>query len=157
MEFTITQEEIKEIQDGWASSLIQIGKLFLEKKDYKKAAAKHVENFYGYSEETVLFKPTMANNKQFRKTFEAGLSYFIGGNPEFPNDIGFALKPWKKVRFENSDFILKEQYAIAMGNYYFTDYEGDETKVEYTFGFFRGKDQKLKIHLHHSSVPYRRD
>ncbi len=153
----ITEEEVKEIQNGWAASLVNIGKLFLEKKDYKKAAAEHVEKFYGYNEETVLFKPTMANNKQFRKTFEAGLSYFIGGNPEFPNDVGFALNPWKDVKFENSGLILKENYAMAMGNYFFIDYNGNETKVEYTFGFFRDKNQKLKIHLHHSSIPFKRD
>lgn len=154
MHSTIKQEEIKEIQQGWAESLVQIGKLFLEKKDYKKAAAEHVAKFYGYGEETVLFKPTMANNKQFRNTFEAGLSYFIGENPEFPNDIGFALRPWKEVRFENSGFILKEQYAITMGNYFFTDLKNTETKVEYTIGFFRSDNGKLKIFLHHSSFPY---
>ncbi|MCG6187066.1 hypothetical protein K5G00_06630 [Maribellus maritimus] len=152
----ITREEIQEIQEKWASGLVGIGKSYIEKRNFQKAAAEHVQKLYGYGEETVLFKPTMANNKQFRKTFEAALSYFIGGNPEFPNDVGFALKPWKDVRFENSDFILKERYAIAMGNYFFTDYEGSETKVEYTFGFYRDENQKLKIHLHHSSVPYKR-
>ncbi len=150
----ITQEEIVEIQQNWAKGLVNIGKLFLEKGDYKTVAAEHVARFYGYEHETVLFKPTMANNKQFRKTFESGLSYFIGGNPNFPNDRGFALNPWKGVRFENSGFILKEQYAIAMGNYYFIDYNDNETKVEFTFGFYRNEEGHLKINLHHSSVPY---
>jgi hypothetical protein len=150
----ITKEEVEEIQQKWAKSLVRIGKLFLEKEDYQNAAAEHVDYFYGYREETVLFKPTLANNKQFRKTFESGLSYFIGGNSEFPNDNGFALNPWKEVRFENNGFILKEQYAIAMGNYFFVDYEGKETKVEFTFGFYRNEEGNLKINLHHSSLPY---
>jgi hypothetical protein len=150
----ITREEIEEIQQQWAKSLVQIGKLYLEKKDYKKKAAEHVDTFYGYAHETVLFKPTLANNKQFRKTFESALSYFIGGNPDFPNDMGFALNPWKNVRFENSGFILKEQFAIAMGNYFFVDYNEKETKVEFTFGFYRTEEGTLKINLHHSSIPY---
>lgn len=150
----ITREEIEEIQQNWGKGLVHIGNQYLQKNDYKSAAAKHVDLFYGYRKETVLFKPTLANNRQFRKTFESALSYFIGGNPEFPNDTGFALKPWKSVRFENSGFILKEQYAIAMGNYFFTDYEGNETKVEFTFGFYRDENGMLKINLHHSSLPY---
>jgi len=150
----ITEEKIEKIQQEWGKSLVKIGKLFTEKKDYKTAAKEHIEKFYGYRDETVLFKPTMANNKQFRKTFESALSYFIGENPDFPNDRGFALNPWKEVRFENSGFILKESFAIAMGNYFFVDMNGDTTKVEYTFGFYRSNDGTLKINLHHSSVPY---
>ena len=43
---------------------------------------------------------------------------------------------------------------MAMGNYYFTGPDGKETKVEYTFGYIIGKDGKLKINLHHSSLPF---
>jgi len=154
MEKTIGVEEVEKIQQEWGISLVEIGRIYLEKKDYKAFAKQHIEKFYGYRDGTVLFKPTMANNKQFRKSFESGLSYFIGGNPKFPNDRGFALNPWKDVRFENAGFILKESFAIAMGNYFFVDMNGDETKVEYTFGFYRSNDGSLKINLHHSSIPY---
>ena len=42
-----------------------------------------------------------------------------------------------------------------MGNYYFTDAtDGGESKVEYTFGYQRCDDGKVRIFLHHSSVPY---
>jgi hypothetical protein len=40
-----------------------------------------------------------------------------------------------------------------MGNYFFTDLNGDEAKVEYTFGYQLQGDV-LKIDLHHSSFPY---
>jgi hypothetical protein len=50
--------------------------------------------------------------------------------------------------------ILEENRAIAMGNYYFTDLNGVETKVEYTFGYLRNSRGKLKIDVHHSSLPY---
>ena len=52
-----------------------------------------------------------------------------------------------------SDFILGDNRAIAMGNYYFTDLNGDEAKVEYTFGYKLIGDD-LRIDLHHSSFPY---
>ena len=41
-----------------------------------------------------------------------------------------------------------------MGNYFFTDLNGDETKVEYTFGYVKGADGHLNIDLHHSSLPF---
>ncbi|HDR50864.1 MAG TPA: hypothetical protein ENN90_04485 [Mariniphaga anaerophila] len=157
MNKVITEQEIIQIQQKWAESLIRIGEVFKKSKDYKSAAIKHVDTFYGYSEGTVLFKPTLANNRQFRKTFESALSYFIGGNPNFPQDVGFALVPWKEVRFKNSGFILKKEFAVVMGNYFFTNFTGREVKVEFTFGFFRNNDGRLKINLHHSSIPYSKD
>merc|ERR1711988_15146 len=40
-----------------------------------------------------------------------------------------------------------------MGNYFFTDPDGNDVKVEYTFGYFlAGSD--LRINLHHSALPY---
>ena len=40
-----------------------------------------------------------------------------------------------------------------MGNYFFTDLNGSEAKVEYTFSY-KLVNEKLKIDLHHSSFPY---
>ena len=45
--------------------------------------------------------------------------------------------------------------AQAMGDYVFTDAtSGDEVRVEYTFGYTRNDDDKVRIYLHHSSVLY---
>ena len=52
------------------------------------------------------------------------------------------------------NFILEENRAIAMGNYFFTDLNGNEAKVEYTFGY-QLIDGVLKIDVHHSSFPYK--
>ncbi len=101
----------------------------------------------------VLFKPTKAAEKQFRSTREEAVSYFVTG--AVPEDRGFAIQPWSKVRFENAGFIIDGDPAIAMGNYYFTDANtGKEAEVEFTFGYFRDEDGGLRIHLHHSSFPY---
>ena len=43
---------------------------------------------------------------------------------------------------------------MAMGNYFFTDPEGAEVKVEYSFGYVLDGQGEVKIVLHHSSVPY---
>lgn len=40
-----------------------------------------------------------------------------------------------------------------MGNYYFTDLDGNEAKVEYTFGY-RLIEGDLKIDVLHSTFPY---
>ena len=43
--------------------------------------------------------------------------------------------------------------AQAMGNYFFTDPDGNEVKVEYTFGYVQDEAGALRINLHHSSMP----
>jgi len=63
------------------------------------------------------------------------------------------MAPWVNVRFENLNFILEENRAIVMGNYYFRALDNTEVKVEYTFGY-KLVSGKLKIDLHHSSIPY---
>merc|ERR1711879_244150 len=46
--------------------------------------------------------------------------------------------------------------AFAMGNYYFTcATTGEKAQVEYTFGYQLCDDGKVRIFLHHSSVPYK--
>jgi hypothetical protein len=154
MKKRITKKEIENIQHDWGEGVVEIGKRYMEKKDYVSAAKKHVGIFYGYAEGTVLFKPTKTAKIQFRTTQAGALSYFVGNNPAFDEDKGFALQPWTKVRFENTGLILNEDTAFAMGNYFFTDLKGTETKVEYTFGYFRSKNGDIKINIHHSSIPF---
>ncbi|NDB65988.1 MAG: phosphoribosyl-AMP cyclohydrolase, partial [Euryarchaeota archaeon] len=114
---------------------------------------KHIRELYAYESGTVLFKPTLASLEQFRQTPDAALSYFSASNGACAEDQGFAIKGWTKVRFENSGVILDTKNALAMGNYFFTGPDGSETKVEYTFGYILGDDGRLRIQLHHSSMP----
>ena len=100
-----------------------------------------------------MFKPTFAIEKQFRPTFEGALSYFVAGNGACPEDKGFAIKGWKKVRFENENVIINGVTAMAMGNYFFTNSIEEEVKVEYSFGYIVDSEGKLRINLHHSSMP----
>jgi hypothetical protein len=152
----ITEREVVDAQKAWGEGIIAIGKAYSEGGDYTAAAAAHINRFYGYDLSLVLFKPTLASVDQFRTSFDSALSYFVGGNPSFPEDKGFAIKPWTKVRWKNYGIVNNScTMAVAMGNYWFTPADGGaDTKVEYTFAYVRGETGDLKIVVHHSSVPF---
>lgn len=150
----ISAEEIAEAQKIWGDGIVTIGKAYTDKGDYQKAAENHLDTLYAFESGTVLFKPTKAAVSQFRPTREAALSYFVGGNDQYSEDHGFAIHPWTNVRFENTANYIHGDYAVAMGNYFFTQLDGTEVKVEYTFGYLKNSDGKLKINLHHSSLPF---
>jgi len=150
----ITKQEIEQVQKEWGDGLIVMGSLAEDSAALEKAVESHLGRLYAFDEGTVLFKPTLAAAAPFRLDKEGARSYFIGGNPAYAEDSGFALKKWNAVRFENADMILEDDRAIAMGTYYFTDGTGQETKVEYTFGYAKVSGGALKINLHHSSLPY---
>ena len=150
----ITKEEVKKFQNTWGEGVVKIGSLKNNRIECEKFTSDFLDNLYAFEMGDVLFKPTKCAIEQFRPTKSEALSYFIAGDDRAcDEDKGFAIQPWTKVRFENSGFILEEERALSMGNYFFTDLNGDEAKVEYTFGY-KLIDGKLKIDLHHSSFPY---
>lgn len=152
----ITEKEVVAVQKAWGEGIVKVGKVYAEGGDYSAAAAAHIDAFYAYDLSLVLFKPTLASVDQFRTSFDSALSYFVGGNTTFPEDKGFAIKPWSKVRWKNVGITNNAcTMAVAMGNYWFTAADtGAETKVEYTFGYIRDPQGDLKIVVHDSSVPY---
>merc|ERR1719238_1278265 len=94
---------------------------------------------------------------------EEAMSYFVGAEAmkadEYKGeDAGFAINGgsgWKSVVFRNHQVESYGDVAHAMGDYVFTDATtGAEVRVEYTFGYKRCDDGKVRICLHHSSVPY---
>ncbi len=151
----ITTQEILEAQNAWGNGVVRLGQLTDEKEPLRLYAESFLNKYYDFKNKDVLFKPTKAAIRQFRPTNEGALSYFIGGNSDYPEDNGFALQPWTKVRFENAILVMEENRAFAMGNYFFTDVKGQETKVEYTFGYYKDLNGNLRIDLHHSSLPFR--
>jgi len=91
----------------------------------------------------------------------------------YSEDGGFAIAPWTKIRFDMYGVYITDASATVMGHYWFTDLANTETKVEcvriecrssrmtspttrYTFQFVRVANPagKLKIVLHHSSIPF---
>ena len=151
----ISEQEILNVQKAWGEGIIKIGKVFQEGGNYSAAAEDHINQFYNYQDGSVLFKPTLASEKQFRPDFEGALSYFVGGNTKYPEDHGFAIKPWSQVRWKSVGTKIIGNMAVAMGNYFFTPTEGGEdVKVEYSFSYTKNDKGELKIILHGSHLPY---
>merc|ERR1719271_144954 len=150
----MTKELIEAAQKAWGDGIVNIAKTHTDGGDFVQAATDHINNLYAYGISEVLFKPTLAAEEQFRPTFEKALSYFVASNNACPEDKGFAIKGWTAVRFENVDIITEGSVGMAMGNYFFTTPEGDEAKVEYSFGYKLDAYGKVRIILHHSSMPY---
>ena len=152
----ITKEQVIKAQNQWAKTIIKLSSIN-ENNACKKLTIEFLNELYYFEIGPVLFKPTMASLQQFRITKEMALSYFIGGEDAIcKEDDGFAKKPWIDIKFENNNIILDNNRAIAMGNYYFKSNNSDAIKVEYTFGY-KLVNGKLKIDLHHSSLPYSSD
>lgn len=149
----ITKEQVMEAQEKWGNGVVQIGSLKESREECEAFTSQFLDNRYSF-DKTVLFKPTKCEIEQFRPSKAEATSYFIAGDGRAcSEDHGFAIQPWTKVRFENHGIILEESRAIAMGNYFFTDLNGNEGKVEYTFGY-QLISGELKIDLHHSSFPF---
>ena len=156
----ITYDEVNAAQQAWCDALVNIGKLKEEGGDYKAYAEKVLSEAYNYDYGKVFFKPTLAFGDQtFRNTKKGALAYFIGGDPDYPNDKGFALKPWVKARYDNAGqnnegIQIYGSVAITMGNVWVTDKNGKEVMVDKTWVFKKGKDGKLRIIVHKSALPY---
>lgn len=156
----ITYDEVNAAQQAWCDALVQIGKLKEEGGDYKAYAEKVLSEAYNYDQGKVFFKPTLAFGDQtFRNDKKGALAYFVGGDPDYPDDKGFALKPWVKARYDNAGdnnqgIQIYGSVAITMGNVWVTDKEGNEVMVDKTWVFKKGKDGKLRIIVHKSSLPF---
>lgn len=151
----ITEQEVEAAQMAWGAGIVEIGQIYLQQGDYRAAAENHIRRFYAYNRGTVLFKPTLAREQQFRTDFRGALSYFVGGDDEFEEDHGFALKPWRSVRWERTGVKIIGNMAVAMGNYYFLPVNGDEeVKVEYSFAYTKDAQGELRIILHDSHLPF---
>ena len=158
----VTESEVLDVQERWAAAIARISAVYKAEGDYVAAAADAAGELYAYGHHNVLFKPTKAAEHPFRPTAEEAMSYFVGASGRFggySEDGGFAInggRGWAKCVHDNHQILQKGGVALAMGHYYFTDAQtGDESEVEYTFGYQRCDDGKVRIFLHHSSMPYK--
>lgn len=155
----ITEDDVNATQKAWCDALVKIGHVYGQGGDYRAAASRLIDELYDYKEGTVFFKPTLAfGTNAFRSMKEGALSYFIGGDPNFPDDTGFALKPWVNVRYDNNaaenGIQIHGDIAITMGNFYLTSSAGEEIMVEKTLVFRRCDDGKLRLCAHKSALPF---
>lgn len=153
----ITLAEVQAAQTAWGNALVAISTEY--EREGREAAARLagrvLDSAYGYNLGPVLFKPTLTVAPQtFRATRDGALAYFVGGDKNFPNDTGFALKGWRSVEVETRNVVLAGNSAMSVGNVSMTDKDGKVTTVDKTWGYVRGADGNLRIVLHHSSLPY---
>jgi len=156
----ITYDEVNAAQQAWCDALVKIGQIKEEGGDYKAFAEQVLTEAYNYDQGKVFFKPTLAFGPQtFRNDKKGALAYFVGGDPDYPDDKGFALKPWVKARYDNAGennqgIQIYGSVAITMGNVWVTDKDGNEVMVDKTWVFKKGKDGKLRIIVHKSALPF---
>ena len=156
----VTYDEVNAAQQAWCDALVKIGEMKEKGEDYKTYAEQVLSNAYNYDNGKVFFKPTLAYGSQtFRNDKKGALAYFVGGDPTYPNDKGFALTPWVKARYDNAGeknegIQIYGSIAITMGNVWVTDKSGKEIMVDKTWVFKKGEDGKLRIIVHKSSLPF---
>jgi hypothetical protein len=156
MNDNISEADVLAAQRTWGEALVQISKDY-DSGGFAKAKATAeaaIDAAYGYQYGPVLFKPTLTVAPHtFRPTREGALAYFVGGNKNFPDDTGFALKGWRSWEMKNTVLQLRGNTALSMGNLVLTDKNGKVTVVDKTWGYVRDDLGKLRIVLHHSSLP----
>jgi len=156
----VTYDEVNAAQQAWCDALVKIGKMKEEGGDYKAFAEQVLSEAYNYDKGKVFFKPTLAYGDQtFRNDKKGALAYFVGGDPAYPNDKGFALNPWVKARYDNAGeknegIQIYGSVAITMGNVWVTGKDGKEVMVDKTWVFRKGQDGKLRIIVHKSALPF---
>ena len=155
----ITEQQVNAAQQAWCDGLVNVSQTHARGGDAKAVAAKMIDALYDYADGKVFFKPTLAfGPRTFRPTREGALAYFVGGNPAFPEDTGFALKGWTKARYDNNaaenGIQIHGDIAITMGNVYVTGPDGKEVMVDKTFVFRRCKDGSLRLCVHKSALPF---
>lgn len=153
----ITEAEVHAAEKAWCNALISISDTYAQKGQpaAKELAQQVLKEAYGYDMGIVLFKPTLTEHPNtFRTTKEGALSYFVGGNPNFPEDTGFALKGWKGCTFEDAGMFISGTTAISMGRVILTNKEGKKIKVDKTFAYEKDDRGTLQIIAHHSSLEH---
>ena len=154
---SITETDLEVARQAWGDGLVEIA-LASETDGVEGAravATRVIAEAYGYGLGPVLFKPTMASGEQtFRPTKEGAVAYFVGHDPTYPLDGGFALKGWRTVESETAAAFIDGDIAMWMGRMRMTDKDGQVTEVDKSFGYVRDAAGVLRIVLHHSSLPY---
>lgn len=156
-QMTITETDLNDARMRWGDGLIAISRAYEEKGiDHATNIASDIlDELYGFEFGPLLFKPTLSGGSQtFRPTKQGALSYFVGHNPEYPNDSGFGIKHWRKMTSQTSSVFINQDVAMWMGWVTLTNKDGDTVTVDKSFGYKKAPDGAVKIILHHSSLPF---
>ena len=156
----ITEAEVNAAQKRWCKGLIAICKKY-PNGDYKTEAEKFIDENYDFGKSAVFFRPTLAMAPQnFRTTRAGALAYFIGGDPNFPDDKGFIKLNWIDARYDNviegKEAIQRHgNIGIAMGNVYLTpevSTDGKDTVVDKVFVYRKYGEGDVRLIVHNSAA-----
>lgn len=153
----ITEQELSDARKAWGEALIAVSNAYEEGgiDAARKVASRVIDSGYAYDSGPVLFKPTLTSGEQtFRPTKEGALSYFVGHDDKYPNDIGFKIQGWRTCESVTSASFIEGDVAMWMGWVIMSDKNGKITKVDKSWGYKKDEEGKLRIVLHHSSLPY---
>ncbi|MEM7751246.1 MAG: phosphoribosyl-AMP cyclohydrolase [Pseudomonadota bacterium] len=153
----IVENDLAAARFAWGEGLISISQAYeTDGIDCARRLANHVlDTAYGYNLGPVLFKPTLSGGEQtFRTTKKGALSYFVGHDSDYPNDLGFALRGWRETRSVTAAIFIEGDVAMWMGSVIFTGSDEQTIKTDKSWGYRRDADGVLRIVLHHSSLPY---
>ncbi|MEM9145642.1 MAG: hypothetical protein AAGC57_05535 [Pseudomonadota bacterium] len=139
----MTKADIDDVQRAWAQYVIE--------RDVERLLELYD---FGAPDAPLLFKPTLAN--VIRLDRAGARSYFVGGDPSFPDDTGFLNRGWTHVAFQSAAGPILEAGGLScrdMGHCTFIDSTGAPTRADYTFVYHK-RDGRVLIALHHSSLPW---
>lgn len=137
------KHEVLQAQQAWATAVV----------DQNVEALLDLYDF-GTPEEPLLFKPTLTETIRIDR--EGTQSYFIGGNPRYPDDHGFLKANWKEVIFDSAVGPILKAGGLGykdMGHYTFVSATGQSTRADYTFAYHK-LNGKVLVSLHHSSLTW---
>ena len=153
----MTEDDLAAARVAWGEGLVSISKAY-ETDGIQQArdlAGRILDAAYGYDMGPVLFKPTLSGGRTtFRTSRKGALSYFVGHDPDYPKDAGFAIRGWRKTESETAASFIEGDVAMWMGWMRFTDKDGQTIQTDKTFGYKKDAQGVLRIVLHHSSLPY---
>jgi hypothetical protein len=160
----ITEREVNEAQQAWCDGLVEISRAYSEGGNYRALAEGFIDDLYDFQNGRVFFRPTLANApRNFRTTRAGALAYFIGEDPNFPDDEGFIKKGWISAEYDNaiegSNAIqIHGNIAMTMGNVYLRQevtIGGNETVVDKVFAYRKDNQGKLRLIVHKSALTNR--
>lgn len=152
------ESAVRGAQARWCTALVEVGRAQTDGGDVAAAAARLLDTLYDFRDEPgaddVLFKPTLAHGVHtFRNDRRGALAYFIGGYPDYPEDRGFARRPWQRCEPHLAGVVEAGPAVVAMGKVQLVAADGAEVYVDKTFVYRRAADG-LRLIAHMSALPY---
>lgn len=127
----VTPADIENYQQQWSEAVVSCD----------------IEKLMSLYDPEAILKPTVSS--VIRRTPEDIKLYFVGG--EKFSDKGFLNKEICKIFFKRKPPLIEDRFAIDVGEYIFTQKNGNEIQAHYTF-CYKWLNAQLFIITQHSSL-----